>query len=205
MAESDGVPTPAGFIPAAGLSSRMGSPKALLRIEGVPFLSRAVRSLRAGGCAPIIVSVREAGDDIGILALAEADRVVVPEDPEEGPIAGLRAALPHAGQGEGGIVVLPVDHPLVSPETVRAIVAASTEAGASIVLPTHGGRPGHPVFFGPAVFPELMDPELTTEGARSVVRRDSGRVRAVEVEDPGIHADLDTPADLLRQTGKELG
>jgi molybdenum cofactor cytidylyltransferase len=202
MAEFRALPPIAGFVPAAGLSSRMGSAKALLRIEGAPFLSRTVRALRVGGCSPVIVSVRDPGDDIGILALTEADRVVVPADPTLGPIAGLQAALPHLDAETGGVVVLPVDHPLVSPETVRALVDASARPGAEIVLPTHQGRPGHPVFFSAAVFPELMAPSLS-EGARGVVRRDPNRVRAVAVDDPGVLANLDTPEDLLRETGEE--
>lgn len=201
MPESGAPPPPAGFIPAAGLSSRMGSPKALLRVEGAPFLSRAARALRDGGCAPIIVSVRDPGDDIGLLALSEADRVVVPADPTRGPIAGLQAALPHVDPGAGGIVVLPVDHPLVTPETVRALIAAAADPEAQIVLPTHGSRPGHPVFFAASVFRELMSPDLS-EGARTVVRRDPDRVRVVAVEDPGVLANLDTPEDLLRETGE---
>jgi CTP:molybdopterin cytidylyltransferase MocA len=182
----------------------MGSPKALLRIGGAPFLTRAVRALRDGGCAPIIVSVRDPGDDIGLLALSEADRVVIPADPTLGPIAGLQAALPHVDPRVGGIVVLPVDHPLVTAGTVRALIAAAADPGAQIVLPTHGGRTGHPVFFAASLFPELMSPDLS-EGARTVVRSDPDRVRVVAVENPGVLANLDTPEDLLRETGEVPG
>ncbi len=202
MAEFAALPPTAGFVPAAGLSSRMGSPKALLRVGGATFLSRAIRALREGGCAPVIVSVRDPGDDIGLLALSEADRVVVPADPTLGPIAGLQAALPHVDPKMAGIVVLPVDHPLVTPATVTALISAAADPGARIVLPTHEGRAGHPVFFAAAVFVELMAPNLH-EGARGVVRSDPNRVRAVAVEDPGVLANLDTPEDLLRETGEE--
>lgn len=203
MAET-GPPLPAaGFVPAAGLSSRMGSPKALLPLDGVPFLVRTIRALREGGCSPVIVSVRDSGDEIGLLALSEADRVVVPSDPERGPIAGLQAALPHVEPDRAGLMVLPVDHPLVQATTVTALLEAGRASPESLILqPTCSGRSGHPVLFRSEVFPELMEQDLA-EGARTVVRRDPERVGRIEVEDPGILANLDTPADLSRHTGAQ--
>ncbi len=59
------------------------------------------------------------------------------------------------------------------------------------------GKRGHPVIFSRALFAELLEaPE--EEGAQAVVNRDPARIVYVEVDDPGVTLDLDTPADVER-------
>jgi molybdenum cofactor cytidylyltransferase len=65
------------------------------------------------------------------------------------------------------------------------------------VIARHDGRRGHPVIFDRALFAEILSaPEK--EGARFVVNADASRVAYVDLNDPGINLDLDTPSDLAR-------
>ena len=170
-----------GVVPCAGSSSRMGRSKALLDADGQPFLGRVVRSLKDGGCDPIVVVVREDRGPEAELARALGSRVVVNSDPSAGPISSIRAALDSLGEETEGIVVLPVDHPGVKPQTVASLVRAGREAPGRIVLPRTQGRRGHPALFPASVLDELCDPGLEG-GARSVVRRSRDRVVEVEVD-----------------------
>lgn len=89
------------------------------------------------------------------------------------------------------------DHPLVRQETFQSIVDYYRRADKPIVIARHEGHRGHPVIFDRAVFGELLSaPE--EEGARHVVNADPSRVAYVDLDDPGINLDLDTPADLAR-------
>jgi CTP:molybdopterin cytidylyltransferase MocA len=97
--------------------------------------------------------------------------------------------------------VLVVDHPLVAAETVAALVRVYLESGAPIVRAIHEGKPGHPVLFSRACFPDLLEGD-TAEGARSVVRRYRNASRDVEVSDRGVLADIDTPADFAEYFGE---
>ncbi len=115
----------------------------------------------------------------------------------------------HAGMGDSiaaavrstseapGWLVLPGDLPMVSAETLRAVAAAL--AGHSLVLPYYQGQRGHPVGFGSACRNDLL--ELTgAQGAASVVKK-QGELSApfkLELNDPGMVMDIDTPADLAR-------
>ncbi len=86
---------------------------------------------------------------------------------------------------------------MVRVETFQAIVDSFDRTGKPIVIARHDGRRGHPVIFDRAVFGELLSaPE--EEGARHVVNADPSRVAYVDLDDPGINLDLDTPADLKR-------
>jgi molybdenum cofactor cytidylyltransferase len=89
------------------------------------------------------------------------------------------------------------DHPLVTPATFRALVDGYNKTRRPIVVARFHGRRGHPVIFDHSVFAELMAAS-EDEGARVVVNADPQRVLYVDVEDPGVVLDLDTPADLVK-------
>ncbi|MGH9392498.1 MAG: nucleotidyltransferase family protein, partial [Vicinamibacteria bacterium] len=93
-----------------------------------------------------------------------------------------------------GCLVLPVDHPDASPEIVDLLIARYEKMPRPILLPVCQGRRGHPVLFSRAVFDEIRRaPESV--GARQVVWDHQGDLLEVEVPDPGIGRDVDTPGD----------
>jgi CTP:molybdopterin cytidylyltransferase MocA len=189
----------AGVVPAAGASRRMGEPKGLLELEGETFVRRVVRALAEGGCAPVVVVVAEGDERVRTEALAAGARVLVNARPGEGPITSLRLALAALRGETDGIAYLPLDHPLVRPETVsrlleRGAPSAGASGGASLVIPTYGSRRGHPTLFGAALFDELSDPALEG-GARTVVHRHLAEAVLVEVDDVGVLTDVDTRAE----------
>ena len=86
---------------------------------------------------------------------------------------------------------------MVCVETFQAIADFYNQLGNQIVIARHEGYRGHPVIFDRAIFGELQSaPE--EEGARHVVDADASRVAYVDLNDPGINLDLDTPSDLAR-------
>lgn len=93
-----------------------------------------------------------------------------------------------------------VDHPAVSAEVVRQLLKARQESEASVVIPVHGGRRGHPVLVGRALFPDLLDlnPGM---GANSVIHRYRNSTREVPMEDPSVLIDVDLPEDYRRLVG----
>lgn len=192
----------AGIVPAAGSSRRMGAPKGLLELDGETFARRVVEALRDGGCAPVLFVARP--DDEGAAKEARASGATVLDnpDPGPGPITSLRLALAELDDSVTHVVWLPLDHPRVRPSTVTTLVQEAHEHGALVTLPLHEGRRGHPAVFARALFPELLDPRLEG-GARTVVHRHLGAARLVEVGDPGVLIDVDTPAEYRALTGEE--
>jgi CTP:molybdopterin cytidylyltransferase MocA len=186
----------AGAILAAGASRRMGQPKAGLRFEDKTFFVHVLEGLTTAALDPIVVVVGAQGAALtGELASSD---VIVNPDPARGQLSSLNLALRHLAATRGsvhGVVVALVDHPLVAHATVAALVRAAQTAAQPILVPTYGGRRGHPVVFMRDVWDELLaTPDRL--GARAVVRRDPGRVCDVPVDDAGILVDIDTPADM---------
>ncbi|MGH7483118.1 MAG: nucleotidyltransferase family protein [Longimicrobiales bacterium] len=186
----------AGIVLAAGRSSRMGEPKALVEIEGRSFLERAIDSLRRGGCRGVICVVGAQPAELEDAARVAGARVVVNPDADSEQLDSLRLGLAALARTTEAAIVLPVDHPLVRPETVDALIHGFRARGRPIVRVVHDGRPGHPTLFGRAVFDALTGD--LPDGAESLIERRPDDVEDVAVDDPGVVADLDTP-DAVRR------
>ncbi len=170
----------------------MGSPKALLEIEGETFVDRLNRLL-SGCCRPVIVVVGRHAAEIRARARREA---VFVDNPDyhlgqfSSLLCGLRAVPPAS---EGALFTL-VDHPMVSPETLGALLSGG---GAQVAIPRYHGRRGHPVLLRALVVADLLtlSPDTNT---RQALDRYGGRTEFVDVEDPGVVEDIDDPEAYLR-------
>lgn len=190
-----------GLVPAAGRSTRIGNPKPLLDADGRTFLERVVDALKEGGVGRVLVGVREARGPISALALRLGAEVIIPENVDDGPISTLKTGLTRLlgeDASPDSVIYFPVDFPLVTGATVSALVKARVESGAPMVRPLQGERTGHPVLFGAELFGELQECGPGTEGARTVVERHRELGSEVEVDDPGIHIDIDTLPEYRR-------
>ena len=117
--------------------------------------------------------------------------VTVCIDAAEGMGASLAHAVRQSLHAAGWIVAL-ADMPYLKSATIRALLDALRN-GASIAAPMHDGRRGNPVAFGRLHLPELL--RLSGDvGARRLLH--DYPVHLVEVDDPGIHIDIDRPQDL---------
>jgi CTP:molybdopterin cytidylyltransferase MocA len=201
----------AAIILAAGASTRMGSPKALLPdAEGRPFVARIVRTFASAG-VPDIVVVTGAQHD-GIVAAVNHDhppvmpRFVQNPDPSRGQLSSLWSGLDASDRPDvEAVLITLVDVPMVSASTIVAVVEAWRRSRAPIVRPAIGDRHGHPVLFDRAVFNELRSAPLD-EGAKSVVHRYADQLVNVQVEDTGCLIDIDTRTDydmLVRDRERE--
>jgi molybdenum cofactor cytidylyltransferase len=193
---------------AAGFSSRMGRDKARLPIPGGGwFLSRLARTFLEAGCSEVMAVVGPLGDEIHAAAARERlpVRFVVNPDPSRGQLSSLQEALAVlSGHEARGLLMSPVDQPLVTPATVRRVIEEWARSAAPIVRPSWGGRHGHPVLFDARVLGELRAADLSA-GARAIVHRHASEARDVEVNDPGAFEDIDTPEDYRRVFGVEVG
>jgi molybdenum cofactor cytidylyltransferase len=199
----------AGVVLAAGRSSRMGTPKALLDFLGLPF---AVRILQALEALEVKTRVVVLGPDAPRIqpTLADHDFMLVENpEPETGPIASLRGALRALQPVQpSAVLVWPVDLPHVRVSTVARLIEAHRRTRASVVLPTFGEHRGHPVIWGSGLFAELLDDAAAVrEGARAVLHKHERAVHSVPVDDPAVVDQVNTPEDyerLVREWNRDI-
>ncbi|MCU0257181.1 MAG: nucleotidyltransferase family protein [Vicinamibacterales bacterium] len=186
---------------SGGASTRMGSPKALLRAGARTFLERVATALLDGGADEVVVVTGAHHPQIA----AEVDgwpaswpiRLVRNETPGADQLSSIQAGLAlvdHPG-ADVALVAL-VDHPLVSAATVARLREAFGRTRAPVVRPRFLGRHGHPVVFGRETFEALRTP--WPDGAKSVLRRFEDRQIWIDVDDEGVVLDVDTPEDYER-------
>lgn len=190
-----------GILLAAGESRRMGSPKALLPYEGQTFIARICHAFLTAGVGELIV-VLGAWEEKLRPALPQhpALRTVVNSQYRLGQLSSLTRGLGALSPESEAAVMNLVDHPLISAETIAALIASFRADPLPIIIASHQGKRGHPVLFSSQVYGELLAAPLD-KGAKVVVRKDPARVREVPLDDPGILADIDTPEDYRRWTG----
>jgi molybdenum cofactor cytidylyltransferase len=111
--------------------------------------------------------------------------------------AGVRSL---EGIETDGIVLCPVDHPLVSARLVNELVDRFYEEKKAIVLPTYTGKRGHPVIFSSQLFGELLAAPAEM-GARAVVWAHAADVLEVPTDEEGVILNLNDPDMLKRATG----
>ena len=187
---------------AAGESRRMGSPKALLKgPDGRVFIARIVRTLHAAGLADVVVitGAHHSSIESALLedGLHSGVRLVRNPDPARGQLSSIWTALEACSSDADGVLMTLVDVPMITSQTVQAVVAAWKTSRAPVVRPIVSGRRGHPVIFDRCVFDELRAAPLDS-GARVVVRAHWDQSVDVPVDDPGSLVDVDTPEDYER-------
>ena len=190
----------AGVILAAGDSTRMGSPKALLLSpRGSPFVVSIVETFAAAGIDEIFVVTGRDHDRIAATLasarFARQPRIVRNPDPSRGQLSSLHAAMDVAVTPDTeALVVTLVDVPLLTAQIVRHVIGEWRRTGAPIARPAIGEKHGHPVIFDRGVFEELRRAPLDA-GAKVVVRAHAHDLLNVPVTDEGCLVDVDTPGD----------
>jgi molybdenum cofactor cytidylyltransferase len=187
-----------GVILAAGDSTRMGSPKALLLTpQGAPFIVAIVDTFAAAGIERTFVVTGRDHDRVAaaLATVRQPPRIVRNPDPSRGQLSSLLTAMDAAlAFDTEALVVTLVDVPLLAVETVQRVVGEWRRTRAPIVRPAIKDRHGHPVVFDQRVFDELRRAPLEL-GAKVVLRAHAEEIVNVAVTDEGCLVDVDTPRD----------
>lgn len=194
----------AAIVPAAGRSERMGRPKLILPIGDLTLIEHVVGALKGGGVRRIIV-VTPPADAPGAAVLAEragasgAEALV----PSERPI-DMRASfelgldrLRHEALSPSTILLVPADSPGITSGVVARILEAAETSPESILIPTYQGRRGHPIALPWRIACKVTELPLGA-GINALVALHAAVVVEIDVDDPGVVDDLDTPEDYRR-------
>jgi molybdenum cofactor cytidylyltransferase len=182
----------------------MGTPKALLPYRGKTFVEHLLDVTRHPrvGIRRIVLGAHV--EEIRKVLGDDTANVVVNQDWQEGQLSSIQAAirsLPTAGTG--GLILCPVDHPIISATLVARLIEAFDASGSLIAVPTYHGVRGHPVIFRATLYDELLaaSPEV---GARQVVWAHAPEVVEVATEEEGVVLNLNDP-ETLRKVRENMG
>ena len=193
----------AAVILSAGASSRMGRPKALLPYREGTFLEHLMEVTRHPRVGVTRVVLGAGAEVIRSLGKLDPATVVLNLAWEQGQLSSIWAGLRSLeGIETDGILLCPVDHPLVSATLVSELIDQFYPEKKNIVLPTYKGQRGHPVIFSSALYAELLAAPAD-KGARSVVWAHAGDVLEVPTDEEGVVLNLNDPDMLKRAIGSD--
>ncbi|MGB1838617.1 MAG: nucleotidyltransferase family protein [Marinobacter adhaerens] len=200
------------LILAAGASSRLGRPKALLPLASGDGTDTDCRNRTLLDAA--IAQGRILSPEVRVVCGAwyplirfrcrrQPSSWLRAPDWQEGISASLSAGLRSLGPAVKGVFVLVADQPLLDLNALEAFGKAARSVPEQPIAADYGGRPGVPAYLPRWLWPLVLD----LKGDRGAGRL-LAEVRATRVDIPGIHDDVDTPADwqrirtLLNRTGQ---
>ena len=197
------APRVAGIVLAAGSSTRMGSNKLLLELDGESVVRRAARTAGAAGLDPVVVvtgheheAVTARLHDLGVTSVNNTEHAKGTHTSVAAGVSALGASAPGASVSaddcEAAVVIL-ADMPFVTAAMLREVVALYRRSRPLLVVSRYGGDvTAPPILYDRALFGELA--VMDSRCGRAVVRRHIDE--AVMAEWPAeASRDLDRPAD----------
>ena len=181
---------------AAGMSTRMGTSKALLPWGSRPMIGHVIEMLAsAGGITSVVVVTGHQAEQVGTAVAGDGVRCVLnPDHAAGGMLSSFQCGI-SAMAGEVDTLALVLgDQPAVRAETLRQLCDAWQRSGARLIIPTYEGQRGHPVLFAAALWSDILAlrPPQTL---RDLVHGQLPGALLHPVEDPGVLGDVDTPED----------
>lgn len=187
----------------AGFSSRMGQPKQHVNLGGKSFLERIIESLeKNSGFLDKMIFVGQISDRSSQELVKKHNGLwLVNENPQQGQLSSIKIALQHVDK-PSSILLWPVDHPMISSETVRQLCQAATADPTKIVVPSIDNRRGHPSIF-PAITKKYFAKIPENEGARKILQLFPDQIKHVLTDDIWVRKNLNTP-EILAEAAKFL-
>jgi molybdenum cofactor cytidylyltransferase len=200
---------------AAGMSTRMGEAKQLVRFGNNTLLGQTLESVSGAHVDEVVLVLGFAAESIKSQFSSEKIKIVVNEAYREGMAGSLRDGLSALSPEITAALIVLGDQPLVQPETLDRIIdqyrrSPANSSVAQIVIPTYRGFRGNPVLLDRSVFPEVMALKGDV-GCRAIFGSHLEGIVTIPVDDIGVLLDIDNKSDLEKlerkrnQKGSETG
>lgn len=187
------------IILAAGSSRRMGSQKLLLPFGQSTIIETVVDNVLNSSIDHVMVvlgaSQREVQDILGNKAV----QFCYNKEHEKGMLSSVICGVGALPDDSESALIFLGDQPGIPPSVTNAVIDAYSEELFGIVIPVHNYRRGHPLLVDMKYRKEIEHLDLE-EGLKSLRHHFPEDVLEVEVDEPGILVDIDTPADYKNAT-----
>ncbi len=188
---------------AAGDSTRMGYPKALLPFGERPFLIQILDVVKGLSLQPPYVILGRHAAAIEPIITDQECIVLINPEPERGQLSSIQLAVRHLEPSCGGCLIWPVDHPAVSMTLVQDLVHTFCRSEPALAMPLYRQKRGHPAIFHRRLFNELLA-EPTGKGLKEMVFRHQHETSLLETNEAATIEDIDTPEDFYKLSGQTL-
>ena len=196
----DRKPT-AGIILAAGASTRFGEPKQLLRLKDKCLLEWVLDAALNSMLSRVVLVLGYAHQKI-LEALPEKlqhTRLEIEINPhyQKGQSHSMQVGLSSVISAFPAVMFLLADQPLIDDTTINRLLNAFWSADKDICVPTFRGKRGNPSIFSQKFYKHIMKIKGDI-GARQIIKTHPERVLEIEIKNPLLFSDVDTPEDFMK-------
>lgn len=179
---------------AAGASTRMGRPKMSLPFGENTVIETVIGNVTASRVSHTVVVLGYGWTQIFRLIEHLPVEVIVNPRPERGMISSVQWALAQMNQSVEGMLFVLGDQPLIPTWVHDTMIATFAYHPDSIVVPTYGGKRGHPALFSARFRQEILDLP-TDQGLNTLLRTHPEAVREVPVDTDTVLLQMNTPEE----------
>jgi molybdenum cofactor cytidylyltransferase len=182
---------------AAGASRRMGVFKQLLPISGKSFVKCCVDNLLASKASEVIVVTGHKESAIREELIGRPVKLAHNPEYLKGMASSVRRGIEAVSLNSDAALIALVDQPRIGPDLINTLIDAYETNRPLIVIPTYGGRNGHPIIMDMRLRDEVagMDIEF---GLRQVVHAHAPGVTRIQVSSEAVLIDADYPEEYRR-------
>ncbi len=179
---------------AAGISSRMGSVKALLPWENKTLIEWQIEKIQESGIEEIIVVLGSNAEEIQNRIKNLEISIVLNPDYEKGKTTTIKKGLAGVKNPESDIMLLAVDQPRHG-WILKKVIDNHIRNKSLISCPIYKGSKGHPIIFQNKLRKELFEIEEKFQGIRKITTKYTDSVNTIEVESGTVNIDINTPEE----------
>lgn len=183
------------IILTAGESTRFGSPKALARINSKTVIEFTLQNLLKTKIDEIIVVLGAEAPLIAPYVLKNKKiKTVLNKDYKLGQTSSFKAGLAALNPNTEGVLLLPVDIPLIQPKTFDVLIEVFLKNPFLILVPVYKNKKGHPPVFSKKLFQEFKDLK-NNEPLSTVLRAREAETLQLPVANPEVIQSFNTPEE----------
>ena len=186
---------------AAGMAQRMGSLKQLLPLGTSTVMGVTLAKISASDAGSVIVVVGAMEEATSEIARQAGATVVSNPDYRLGMSTSLRKGLEELKADCELFMVALADQPLTETETYNLLLEQARESDKGIAVPVYEGQKGNPIIFKRRYLPELLTLKGDV-GGRELLKRHPEDIFYIEVRDPGVVTNVNTPNDYEKLKNK---
>lgn len=184
------------LLAAAGLSSRMGAFKPMIKLGGKPLIEHTLDAFRTLDVKETVVVTGHRHEEIerhlagrGIVFIRNEEYAATDM------FHSVRLGLSRLSGKCGRVFVMPADIPLVRPFSIQTMLCRAAKQRSAVLKPAYRGKSGHPLLLDAQAIPQILAYD-GGDGLKGALQARGLDVRLLPLPDPGILMDADTPENL---------
>lgn len=183
------------LIVSAGCSRKMKTFKPLLPLGNHTILENTIHNFQKAGMDDIVVVVGYKRRELIPILKRLGVKVAINEDYDQTDmLESVKIGLRVMPADTRGVLLCPVDIPLILPSTIKELVETGKKSDALAVIPAYQGQWGHPLLFGRRIASEILR-YYGDHGIRGVLRKFSDRIQCIDVPDANMLMNINRPED----------